>query len=73
MIKKVFELLKDIQGTTLLEEKYEGIRCSNLQLFFNFITFAFDSLIKIHKITDRALSTHTELLNKFDKLKIEKT
>ena len=58
---------------TLLEKPENiDVKCHDIQLFYNFLTFASESLLKIQAITTRDLSAHVELKMNFNYLRIKK-
>jgi len=70
-LKDIYSLIKDISETTLSEGEYDEIRCPDIQKFFDFLIFTYESLLKIQQITDKQLAVHTELKSRFDQLQIK--
>lgn len=71
-LRQIYELMKEVNCTLLQMEGNREFKCPNMDTFFNFIIFTFESLIRIKRITRRDIATHTELKLNFDSIRLRK-
>ena len=57
--RNIYELINEINENLLQKTENKDVWCKDIQKFFNFLMFTFESLLKIKKISDRKVAIHS--------------
>lgn len=71
-LRDVYSLVNEVNVTILRKQENEDLSCPDMDKFFSFLLFTIESLVKIKKITKRAIPTATELRSNFEALQFKK-